>query len=48
MEQGAGRAEPEVGSQMSEVGKSGELEVKSKGIRAKREELRETQEGLTR
>ena len=29
-EQGAGRAEPEVGSQISEVGKSGELEVKSK------------------
>ena len=43
-EQGAARAEPEVGSQMSEVGKSGELEAKSKGIRAKREELRETQE----
>ena len=31
MERGAGRAEPEVGSPMSEVGKSGELEVKSKG-----------------
>jgi lipopolysaccharide/colanic/teichoic acid biosynthesis glycosyltransferase len=30
-EHGAGRAEPEVGSQMSEVGKSGEPEVKSKG-----------------
>jgi lipopolysaccharide/colanic/teichoic acid biosynthesis glycosyltransferase len=41
-EQGAGSMEPEVGSQMSELGKSGELEVKSKGIRGKREELRET------
>ncbi len=38
-EQGAARAEPEVGSQMSEVGKSGELERNKK-----REELRETQE----